>query len=82
MLHGFSYISRFFLAGKTLSAAVEQQLWERIYPSEPGKEIVLFEDQYISTGGQFCELLLGHDRMIADIRPLIFKKLGLASAAK
>jgi hypothetical protein len=80
MLHGFSYISRFFLAGKTLSAAVEQQLWERIYPSEPGKEIVLFEDQYISTGGQFSELLLGHDRMIADIRPLIFKKLGLASA--
>jgi hypothetical protein len=80
MLHGFGYISRFFPAGKTLTAAVEQQLWERLYPSEPGKEIVLFEDQYISTGGQFSELLLGHDRMIADIRPLIFKKLGLASA--
>jgi hypothetical protein len=80
MLHGFGYISRFLPAGKTLTAAVEQRLWERLYPSEPGKEIVLFEDQYISTGGQFCELLLGHDRMIADIRPLIFKKLGLASA--
>ena len=40
----------------------------------------MFEDQYISTGCQFCELLLGHDRMIADIRPLVFKKLGIPSA--
>jgi hypothetical protein len=80
MLHGFGYISRFFPAGKALTAAVEQQLWDRLYSSTPGKEIVLFEDQYISTGGQFCELLLGHDRMIADIRPLVFRKLGLASA--
>ena len=80
MRHGFGYISRFLPAGKALTAAVEQELWERLYPSEPGKEIVVFEDQYISTGGQFCELLLGHDRMIADIRPLIFKKLGLVSA--
>ena len=80
MLHGFGYISRFFPAGKTLTAAVEQALWERLYPSEPGKEIILFEDQYISTGGQFNEVLSGHDRMIADIRPLVFKKLGLASA--
>jgi hypothetical protein len=80
MLHGFGYIARFFPAGKALSAAVEEQLWERLYSSAPGKEIVLFEDQYISTGGQFGELLTGHDRMIADIRPLIFKKLGLASA--
>jgi hypothetical protein len=80
MLHGFGYISRFFPAGKALTAAVEQQLWDRLYSSTPGKEIVLFEDQYISTGGQFCEVLLGHDRMIADIRPLVFKKLGLASA--
>jgi hypothetical protein len=80
MLHGFGYMSRFFPAGKALTAAVEQALWNRLYPGAPGKEIVLFEDQYISTGGQFCELLLGHDRMIADIRPLIFKKLGLTSA--
>jgi fructose-1,6-bisphosphatase/inositol monophosphatase family enzyme len=80
VLHGFGYISRFFPAGKALTAAIEQQLWERLYPSAAGKEVIVFEDQYISTGGQFCELLLGHDRMIADIRPLVFKKLGIPSA--
>jgi hypothetical protein len=80
VLHGFGYISRFLPAGKALTAAIEQELWERLYPSAAGKEIVVFEDQYISTGGQFSELLLGHDRMIADIRPLVFQKLGISSA--
>jgi hypothetical protein len=80
MLHGFGYISRFLPAGKALTAAIEQELLDRLYLSTAGKEVIVFEDQYISTGGQFCELLLGHDRMIADIRPLVFKKLGLASA--
>jgi fructose-1,6-bisphosphatase/inositol monophosphatase family enzyme len=80
MLHGFGYISRFFPTGKALTAAIEQQVWHRLYPRPSGKEVIVFEDQYISTGGQFCELLLGHDRMIADIRPLVFKKLGIPSA--
>lgn len=80
MLHGFGYISRFLPAGKELTAAVEQRLWEQLYVSSTAKEVIVFEDQYISTGGQFCELLLGHDRMIADIRPLVFKKLGIPSA--
>jgi fructose-1,6-bisphosphatase/inositol monophosphatase family enzyme len=80
MLHGFGYISRFFPAGKGFTAALEQKLWDRLYAGGVGKEVVLFEDQYISTGGQFSELVLGHDRMIADIRPLIFRKLGIASA--
>ena len=80
MLHGFGYISRFFPGGKALTAAIEQQLWDRLYPSATGKETIVFEDQYLSTGGQFSELLLGHDRMIADIRPLVFKKLGIPSA--
>ena len=30
-----------------------------------------FEDQYLSTGGQLYELMAGHDRFIADIRPLL-----------
>jgi len=80
MLHGFGCISRFLPAGKALTATVEEQLWDRLYANGAGKEVVLFEDQYISTGGQFCELLSGHDRMIADIRPLVFKKLGITSA--
>ena len=30
-----------------------------------------FEDQYISTGGQLYELTVGHDRWVADLRPLV-----------
>jgi hypothetical protein len=36
---------------------------------------VIFEDQYISTGGQFYELLVGHDRMAGDLRPLALAAL-------
>ena len=30
-----------------------------------------FEDQYASTGGQLYELAAGHDRFVADLRPLL-----------
>jgi hypothetical protein len=74
--HGFAYISRFFPAGKALTALIEQTLWDNL----DSRDNVVFEDQYLSSGGQFYELLTGHDRMIADIRPLVFRKLGIESA--
>ncbi len=30
-----------------------------------------FEDQYASTGGELYELIAGHDRLVADLRPLM-----------
>ena len=33
----------------------------------------IFEDQYISTGGQFYELIVGHDRFNADLRPAFYR---------
>ena len=33
----------------------------------------IFEDQYISTGGQFYELIVGHDRFNADLRPTFYR---------
>ncbi len=38
-------------------------------PPVPGKA-QLFEDQYISSGGQLYELVIGHDRFIADLRSI------------
>jgi hypothetical protein len=32
----------------------------------------IFDDQYISTGGQMVELILGHDRFCCDLRPLFY----------
>ena len=37
----------------------------------------VFDDQYICTGGQLYELLVGHDRFLADLRPVFFDHLGL-----
>jgi hypothetical protein len=49
-------------------------------PVKPGKAHC-FEDQYASTGGQLYELMCGHDRFTADLRPLLeraLNRLGLA----
>jgi len=76
--HGFASMAKFFPAGKTIAAQVEEQLWRELYG---GKEWpVIFDDQYISTGGQFYELLAGHDRMNGDLRPMILERLGIETA--
>lgn len=78
--HGFASFARFFPAGKALTAQLEEAVWAELVGREsPGSPLV-FEDQYISTGGQLYELLAGHDRMIGDLRPLVFAKLGLAAS--
>ena len=70
---GFASVVRFFPEAKGLLGAFEEELWRRLYSATPP----IFEDQYLSTGGQIYELLVGHDRMIADLRPLAYRKLGL-----
>lgn len=77
--HGFASFSRFFPEGKVLLSQLEEELWEQVHGVGKGRSPLVFDDQYISTGGQLYELLCGHDRMIADLRPLVFRKLGLAN---
>ncbi len=78
---GFSSIAKFFPDGKVLLAQLEEALWTQLHgPAGVGGSPVVFDDQYISTGGQLYELLVGHDRFIADLRPLAFARLGLQSA--
>jgi fructose-1,6-bisphosphatase/inositol monophosphatase family enzyme len=72
---GFASFAKFFPAGKTWLAAREEALWRAL---GDGGEI--FDDQYLSTGGQLHELLAGRDRCTADLRPLAFAALGLRSA--
>lgn len=69
LTHGFGMISRFFQGGKDILARVEESVAEAVIgPIEPGKAR-LFEDQYICSGGQFYELMAGHDPFNADLRP-------------
>lgn len=78
--HGFASLARFFPEGKALLAQVEEGLWDALYGAEGNGSPLVFDDQYICTGGQVYELLVGHDRMLGDLRPLAFQKLGLKSS--
>ena len=68
---GYGGIARFFPGARDLLAAVDDEVAERILGPVQRGRAQLFEDQYISTGGQLYELLMGHDRWIADLRPLV-----------
>jgi fructose-1,6-bisphosphatase/inositol monophosphatase family enzyme len=69
--HGYASVARFFPGGRDELAAVDEAIVRgALGPWSPGKAHC-FEDQYASTGGQLFELLAGHDRFIADLRPLL-----------
>jgi hypothetical protein len=73
-------LSRFFPEGKALVARIEERLWDELYGLGKQAGPLVFDDQYICTGGQLYELMIGHDRFLADLRPMVFKKLKLSSA--
>ncbi len=75
--HAFGTICRYFPAGSTLLAQIEELLWDKLYGDTSDGIPLVFNDQYISTGGQFYEILSGHDRFIADIRPIAFRVLDI-----
>ena len=78
--HGHSSVVRFFPGARDVLAEIEEEVvLEALGPSKPGKASC-FEDQYASTGGQLYELMMGHDRFVADLRPLmagILKERGI-----
>jgi fructose-1,6-bisphosphatase/inositol monophosphatase family enzyme len=68
---GYGGVSRFFPGARAELAAVDDAVVARVLgPSQQGRARS-FEDQYISSGGQLYELMIGHDRWIADLRPLV-----------
>lgn len=70
---GFGQVANFFPGTKVLAAElVEHIARETLGAIEPG-QAVLFDDQYISTGGQMVELIVGHDRFCCDLRPLFYQ---------
>jgi hypothetical protein len=80
--HGFAGLARFFPGAREELAAIDEEVVRgALGDVEPGKAHC-FEDQYSSSGGQLYELLAGHDRFIADLRPLmepVLRRRGLAS---
>jgi len=69
--HGFAMIARFFPGAREELAAIDEEIVHGALGAvEPGKAHC-FEDQYLSSGGQLYELMAGHDRFVADLRPLM-----------
>ncbi len=78
--HGFASVVKFFPDGKAFTAGLEEALWRGLEELRGFQGAVVFDDQYTSTGGQLYELVSGRDRVIADLRPLVFARLGLPSS--
>ncbi len=75
LAHGFSSLVKFFLPAKEMTARIERDAIVKAYGDlVDGADI--FDDQYISTGGQFYEMIAGRDRWLGDLRPLIFPPCG------
>jgi hypothetical protein len=79
--HGFATVARFFPGAREELAAIDEEIvMNALGPIQSGKAHC-FEDQYICTGGQLYELMAGHDRFVADLRPLmenVMARRGLA----
>lgn len=75
--HGFSWMAKYFPEGRTLTAQIEEQLWDELVGVGREPSPVIFDDQYLSTAGAFYELIAGHDRMVGDLRPLVYARLDL-----
>lgn len=68
---GFAMISRFFPGARDALAEIDEEIVRKALGKPRHGKAQCFEDQYISTAGQLYELMAGHDRFVADIRPLL-----------
>jgi hypothetical protein len=79
--HGYAQVVRFFPGAREELAAIDEEIVRgALGPVRPGKAHC-FEDQYACSGGQLYELASGHDRFVADLRPLmddVLRTRGLA----
>jgi hypothetical protein len=78
LLYGFGTVSKFFPGAKVPAVQVEERLFRELFGPPLDGNPQVFDDEYISTGGQLYELIVGHDRFIADLRPLFQSALSTA----
>ncbi len=74
--HGFATISNFFPGTKVLASELMEHIVRNLVGEADVTRATVFDDQYISTGGQFYELIIGHDRFNADLRPTFYRLQG------
>jgi fructose-1,6-bisphosphatase/inositol monophosphatase family enzyme len=75
--HGFASISNFFPGTKVLASKLMEEIVRACIGPADVTRATVFDDQYISNGGQLYELMMGHDRFVADFRPLFYRIQGM-----
>jgi fructose-1,6-bisphosphatase/inositol monophosphatase family enzyme len=81
--HGFAMVTRLFPGARDVLSAIDEEIIAQVLAPATAGKALCFEEQYASSGGQLYELLSGHDRFVADLRPLlapILAERGLAPA--
>ncbi len=73
--HGFGSITSFLPGTKVLAAELMELIVRQCAGEDDAAAAAVFDDQYISTGGQFYELIMGHDRFNADLRLHFYRAL-------
>ena len=71
LAHRFCSVSRFFSGGRVVLAAIDDDISSGVAGQDREGKAYCFEDQYLATGGQLYELMVGHDCFLADLRPLL-----------
>jgi hypothetical protein len=71
---GFASIFHALPGGKDVFAEIEEELVNELIGGLEVSKTALFEDQYLSNGGQLYELICGHDRLLIDVRGLLYEK--------
>jgi hypothetical protein len=71
---GFASFFHPFPGGRETLAAMEEELFQSLLGGLETSRNAVFDDQYLSTGGQLYELLTGRDRLLVDVRALLYDK--------
>jgi len=71
---GFASFFHPFPGGRDILAAIEEEFFTSLLGGLETNRTAVFDDQYLSTGGQLYELMTGRDRLQVDIRGLLFEK--------
>jgi fructose-1,6-bisphosphatase/inositol monophosphatase family enzyme len=77
LAHGFASVVSFFPGTKHLSAELIERIASELIGRASSTHAQLFDDQYIATGGQWYELIAGHDRFTCDLRPEFYRMAGM-----
>jgi hypothetical protein len=71
---GFASVFHPFPGGKEIFAAIEEDLAREIIGGLESSRTAMFDDQYLSSGGQLYELMTGRDRMLVDARGMLYER--------